>query len=163
MIDEDWSRPVVPAPGGIVLHVVAVVPMPGELGGAGEILALSAFGSVKLPLVEVRTGESIRRAASRAVLQMAGVGVRAERLLYVIEQAGRSLTLAVLCSLEPDEEPDERPGVRFVPVVGNDGTFEPSGIRELLVEDVHNGFVRPAAWATLAFDEYGREAVDITW
>lgn len=163
MIDEDWGRPPAPATSGVELRVVAVVPLPGDLGGAGEILALSAFGSVKLPQAELRAGESIRRAASRAVLQMAGVGARAERLLYVIEQAGRTVTLAVLCSLEPDEEPDERPGVRFVPVVGNDGTFEPSGIRELLVEDVRNGFVRPAAWAALTFDENGRETLDVTW
>lgn len=163
MSDEEWSRPSAASGAGIELRVVAVVPLPTELGGNGEVLALSAFGNVKLPGTEVRAGETMQRAASRAVLQMAGVTARSERLLYVIEQAGKSLTLCVLCSLPDDEAPDERPGVRFVPVVGNDSEFEPPAVRELLLEDVRNGFVRPTAFATVGWDENGRQRVDVTW
>ena len=48
-----------------------------------------------------------------------------ERLLYVVEQAGKALTLCFLCALPEDEAPDERPGVRFAPVSGNESEFEP--------------------------------------
>jgi ADP-ribose pyrophosphatase YjhB (NUDIX family) len=163
MIDEDWARP---APAGsppIDVRVVAVVPLPEELGGAGEVLALSAFGSVKLPSAELRAGETVARAANRAVFQMAGVGAVPERLLYVIEQAGKSLTMCLLCALPDDEAPDERPGVRFVPVVGNDSEFEPPAVRELLLEDVRGGFVRPTAFASVGWDENGRERIDVSW
>jgi len=163
MIDEEWSRPPTPVGSGVELRVVAVVPLPAELGGAGEILALSAFGSVKLPSADVRSGETIKRAVSRSVLQMAGVPAIPERLLYVIEQAGKSLTLCLLCSLPEDDAPDERPGVRFVPVVGNDSEFEPPAVRELLLEDVRNGFVRPTAFASVGWDDEGRERVEVSW
>jgi hypothetical protein len=171
MIDEEWSRPPAATGASIELRVVAVVPLPSEMGGNGEVLALSAFGmlalsafgNVKLPATELRPGESVHRAASRAVLQMAGVPALPERLLYVIEQAGKSLTLCLLCSLPEDEAPDERPGVRFVPVVGNESEFEPPAVRELLLEDVRNGFIRPTAFASVGWDDEGRQRVEVTW
>lgn len=145
------------------MRAVAVIPMPVELGGAGDVLALSAFGNVKLPSADVRPGETVQRAASRAVLQMAGVSARPERLLYVIEQAGKSLTLCFLCTLSDDEVPEERPGVRFVPVIGNDSEFEPPAVRDLLLEDIRNGFVRPTAFVTVGWDEDGRQRIDVSW
>lgn len=163
MVDEEWGRVTAPPSGSIAVRVVAVVPLPAELGGAGEVLALSAFGSVKLPVVDARPGESVHRAASRAVLQMAGVPARPERLLYVIEQAGKSLTLCFLCAFADDAAPDERPGVRFVPVIGNDSEFEPPAVRELLIEDVRNGFVRPTAFASVGWDDDGRKKIDVSW
>lgn len=163
MVDADWERAPAPPSGGLETRVAAIVPFPEALGGAGEVLALEAFGSVKLPSAEARAGESLHRAVSRAVVQMAGVPATPERLLYIVEQTGKQVILCFLCSLDADAEPDPRPGVRFVPVSAANGEFEPPAVRELLVEDVRGGFVRPVAFARVTLDEFGRNHIDVSW
>jgi ADP-ribose pyrophosphatase YjhB (NUDIX family) len=162
MIDE-WDRPPEPQSAGIPLRVAAVVPLPNDLGGAGEVLALAAFGSAKLPSGEPRTGEGVLAAAQRLVLGLTGASVTAERVIYVHEAVGRALTLCVLCTLDPEGATEDRPGVRFVAPATSEDDWEPVGVRELLSEDVRGGFVRPMAYVQVKRDEFGRERVEPSW
>jgi hypothetical protein len=162
MIDEEWQRPPAPEPSGVGVRVAAIVPVPAELGGSGEVLGLYAFGSLKLPMADVRSGESIYAAASRAVLGMTGLSATPERLVYVVEQVGKQLTVCVLCVPRGGEDAPDRPGIRFVPP-GSADEVDPPAIRELLVEDAASGFVRPVAFVTVGFDDTGRERTTVTW
>jgi ADP-ribose pyrophosphatase YjhB (NUDIX family) len=162
VIDEEWQRPPAAEPSGVNVRVAAVVPLPSDLGGTGEVLGLYAFGSLKLPVGDVRSGESIRAAASRAVLGMTGLSATPERLVYIVEQVGKQLTLCVLCVPREGEDVPERPGIRFVPPASVDD-LDPPAIRELLIEDAASGFVRPVAFVTVGFDETGQERATVVW
>jgi hypothetical protein len=161
---EDWDIPTArPAATGEGIQVAAVVPLPAELGGAGEILVLSAFGNLKLPSGEIQPRENSLRAVTRVTLGAAGVRVTPERLLYVVEQPGKPLALCVLCGLAADDDPDTKPGVRFANIASADGEFEPAPLRELLVEDIRSGFVRGVAHVVVSFDDEGRERQTVNW
>jgi ADP-ribose pyrophosphatase YjhB (NUDIX family) len=160
---EEWDRPPQPASVGYAVRVAAVVPLPAEMGGAEEVLALAAFGSVKLPSGEPRVGEGILPAAQRIVLGATGARVIAEKVVYVHEAVGRGVTLCVLCALDTEDDPDPRPGVRFVSPRGSDDVWEPFGVQELLSEDLRGGFVRPMAYIQVRRDEFGRERADASW
>lgn len=163
MIEEDWlPRPAAPEPSGIEVRVAPVVPLPADMGGVGEVLVLVAFGSVTLPAGEVRKGESLQQAARRIALTMTGAVVRPERLVYLVEQAGRQILVCVLCALEDSDDVDAKPGARFVRVAA-DTELEPAVLRELLIEDGPSGFVRPCAWVVSTFDDDGRPAGDVRW
>lgn len=163
MIDEDWlPRPTTPEASGIALRVAPVVPLPADMGGNGEVLMMSAFGSVTLPVGEVRQGESLQQAARRIALTTAGAAVQPERLVYLVEQAGKQLLVCILCRLEDAADVDAKPGARFVRV-SSDTELEPAVLRELLIEDGPSGFVRPSAWVISMFDEAGRPAADVRW
>ncbi len=162
MIDEEWVKPPMPLAAGIAVQVAAVVPLPAELGGAGEVLGLYAFGNLKLPSGDARSGEGIFAAAARVVLGMAGISVTPERLIYVVEQVGKQLTLCVLCALRDPEDTPDRAGVRFVPPAAAD-ELDPAAVRELLIEDVQQGFVRPVAFASVGYDELGRVKTTVSW
>jgi hypothetical protein len=149
----------------IAVRVMAVVPLPAELGGAGDVLALAAFGSVRLPSGDVQPGESIFAATARMVRQVTGAAVRPERVIYLHEQAGRELLLCVLCALDADDTDAATPtrvGVRFVPADAFPDDFEPAALREMLVEDSQQGFVRPVAHIMLTATD-DRERVEIIW
>lgn len=162
MID-DWDiLTAKPAAGGTA-NVAAVVPLPAELGGASEILVQSAFGNVKLPSGEIQPRETSLRAVTRVVLGATGVRVTPERLVYVIEQPGKPLALCILCALVTDDDADTKPGVRFADIGAIDGEFEPSPLRDLLIEDVRSGFVRGVAHVAVSYDEDGREQTTVTW
>jgi ADP-ribose pyrophosphatase YjhB (NUDIX family) len=163
MVDEDWlARPAPPQQAGPELRVAAVVPLPSDLGGSGEVLVLSAFGSLKLPNGEIRQGESIQRAVRRVALATAGAHVIPERLLYVVETSGRQVTLCILCGLDLSVEPETKEGARFLPI-SVESDLEPSAAKELLVEDSRGGFVRPTAWVVSAFTDEGRPSVEVIW
>ena len=162
MIDEDWlPRPAEAEPSGIELRVAPVVPLPASMGGAGEVLMMAAFGSVKLPAGEVRKGESLQQAVRRVALTMTGAVVQPERLVYLVEQAGRHLLVCILCALEDTDAADAKPGARFVRVSA-ETDLEPAILRELLIEDAPSGCVRPCAWVVSTFDD-GRPAADVRW
>ncbi len=144
-------------------HVVAVVPLPDALGGAGEILVVSAFGNLKLPSGEIQPRETSLRAVSRVVLGATGVRVTPERLIYVVEQHGKPLALCMLCALVEADDSDTKPGVRFANISASDGDFEPAPVRELLIEDVRSGFMRGVAHVAVSFDEDGQEQSTVTW
>lgn len=162
MID-DWDIPATKTSSASGAQVAAVVPLPSELGGAGEILILSAFGNMQLPAGEIQPRETSLRAVTRVVLGLTGVRVMPERLVYVVEQPGKPIALCVLCALVPDDDGDTRPGVRFAVVDGGDSEFEPAPLRELLVEDVRSGFLRGVAHVAVSYDEDGRERSTVTW
>lgn len=162
MID-DWDIPTAKQAAGGNAQVAAIVPLPGELGGAGEILVLSAFGNVKLPAGEIQPRETSLRAVTRVVLGATGVRVTPERLVYVVEQQGKPLTLCILCALTPDDADDTKPGVRFTVIGAGEDEFEPAPLRELLVEDARSGFVRGVAHVAVSFDTDGREQASVTW
>ena len=147
---------------GLALRVAAIVPLARELGGAGEVLAVAAFGSARLPAGEPHGGESLFAAARRIVWQTAGAPADGERLIYLVERSGRELTFCVLCALSPDEELEDRDGVRFVGPAAVE-EFEPAAIRELLNEDLRQGFVRPLAHIVLTPDENGRDRAHVQW
>ncbi len=160
----DWDIPATTsASSGGSAQVMAVVPLPGELGGAGEILVMSAFGNVKLPAGEIQPRETSLRAVARVVLGSTGVRVTPERLVYVVEQPGKPLALCILCALVADDDADTKPSVRFAAIGAIDGEFEPSPLRELLIEDIRAGFVRGVAHIAVSFDSDGREQSSVTW
>ena len=74
---------------------------------------LAAFGSATLPNGEVRKGESLQQAARRIALTSVGAVVRPERIVYLVEQAGRQLMVCVLCALEDADDVESKPGARF--------------------------------------------------
>lgn len=163
MIEEDWlPKPASPESSGIELRVALVIPMPSDMGGSGEVLLLAAFGSATLPNGEVRKGESLQQAARRIALTSVGAVVRPERIVYLVEQAGRQLMVCVLCALEDADDVESKPGARFVRV-STDTDLEPAALRELLIEDGLGGFVRSCAWVISSFDDSGRPAADVRW
>jgi hypothetical protein len=144
---------------------MALVPLPAELGGAGELLALAAFGSVRLPSGDVMPGESIFAATARVARQVTGASVNPERVIYLHERAGRELLIGVLCALDVDDVESREPsrvGVRFVPTSALPDDFEPAALREMLMEDSRQGFVRPVAHIVLTATD-DRERVEIIW
>jgi hypothetical protein len=160
----EWDIPASkPAETGGSVQVVAVVPLPSDAGGSGEILALSAFGNLKLPAGEIQPRETSLQAVRRVVRGTTGVRVSPERLVYVIEQLGKPLALCVLCGLVEDDDGDTKPGVRFASIASSDGEFEPAPLRELLIEDIRSGFVRGVAHVAVSFDDDGREQRSVTW
>lgn len=164
MMIDDWDIPATKAMSSErAAQVAAIVPLPDALGGAGEILVLSAFGNLKLPEGEIQPRESSLRAVSRVVLGATGVRVTPERLVYVIEQPGKPLALCILCALVAGDDADTKPGVRFANIGASEGEFEPLPLRELLVEDVRSGFMRGVAHVVVSFDVDGRERTTVTW
>lgn len=160
----DWDIPATkPTSSEGATQVAAIVPLPDALGGAGEILVLSAFGNLKLPGGDIHARETSLKAVSRVVLGATGVRVTPERLVYVVEQYGKPLALCVLCALVEADDTDTKPGVRFANIGASDGDFEPAPLRELLNEDVRSGFMRGVAHVAVSFDEDGREQTTITW
>jgi len=163
MID-DWDIPARPsASTGEGTQVAAIIPLPAELGGAGELLVLSAFGNLKLPAGEVQPRESSLRAVTRVALGSTGVRVTPERLVYVVEQPGKPLALCILCALAADDEPDTKTGVRFASIASAEGEFEPAPLRELLIEDIRSGFVRGVAHVVVNYDDQGIERTTVNW
>lgn len=162
MIDSDWERSRETPSSGMEVQIAVIAPLPDDLGGAGEVLALAAFGSAKLPAGPIRTGESVLAAAERILLGTTGASATAERVIYVHEAVGRQLTLCVLCELRINDDADERAGVRFVAPDGDDA-FEPVGVGELLIEDLRAGFVRPMAYIRVVRNEFGRERAESSW
>jgi hypothetical protein len=161
---EDWDIPAArPSSSGEATQVAAIVPLPAELGGAGEILVMSAFGNLKLPSGDVQPRENSLRAVSRVTLGTTGVRVMPERLLYVVEQPGKPLALCILCGLASDDDSDTKPGVRFASLAAAEGEFEPAPLRELLIEDIRSGFVRGVAHVVVSFDDEGRERQTVNW
>lgn len=159
----EWDIPAgKPAEPGSVPQVMAVVPLPGDAGGNGEILVLSAFGNLKLPAGDIQPRETSLQAARRIARGATGVRVSPERLIYVVEQPGKPIALCVLCGLDADDDPDTKPGVRFASIGSSDGEFEPPFLRELLIEDIRSGFIRGVAHITVTYDD-GREQRSINW
>jgi len=144
------------------LRVFALVPLPAQAGGARELLALSSEGGDwTLPVAAVNPGERIFAAARRIARETAGLAVLPERLVYFLEDE-RGSAWVVLCAADFDAEPGEAAGkVQFVDPGALPGILEPDVLRELLVEDLAAGFMRPMAHVTV--DTRESPAVTVIW
>lgn len=146
---------------GAGILVMPLIPAPAEIGG-GELLALAAFGSVRLPVDKARADETSLRAAERIALGQFGAKVSAERIAYVLERPQQPLTLAILCELQDAEAGAEQPGVRFVRLKA-DTELDPAALLQPLLEDLPSQFARGVAHVLVRYDQYGRETVETRW
>lgn len=146
---------------GASVLILPLIPVPAEIGG-GELLALAAFGSVRLPIDRVRPNETSLRAAERIALGQFGVQVRAERITYVLERSGQPLTLAILCELQDADAGAEQPGVRFVRLRA-DTELDPAALLAPLLEDLPSQFARGVAHVLVRYDQHGQEATEVRW
>lgn len=129
------------------LRMFAVVPLPPDAGGAGELLMLPLEDGWVLPGGVPLPGELLLDAAARIVLAGTGLSVRTERLVYFLEVAGVRAWV-VLCNPVLDaENGGVNETARFVDPRAVEG-FEPRVVRELLLEDLAGGFLRPVAHVT---------------
>ena len=140
----------------------ALVPLPAEAGGARELLAMSSEGGDwKLPGAALYPGERIFAAARRIARETTGLAVLPERLVYFLEDE-RGPAWVVLCDADFDAEPGEAASqVQFVDPGALPGILEPHALRELLIEDLAAGFMRPVAHVIV--DTRQSPAVTVNW
>jgi ADP-ribose pyrophosphatase YjhB (NUDIX family) len=144
------------------LLVIALVPLPLDAGGDGELLALrSDGGNWAMPSAPLQHGERILAAAQRIAREAAGLTVRPERLVYFLEDEC-GLAWVVLCAADLDDELSEVAGLAaFVDPRELTGILEPDALRELLIEDLAAGFMRPVAHVSV--DRRQTPAVAVSW
>lgn len=143
----------------IELRVLAVIPLPAEAGGSGELLMLPAERGWALPQGPPRKGELLLDAAARIVEESAGLSVRTERLVYFLEVAGVRAWVVLGSPLLDAEVEGVNENAQFLdPRVVE--AFDPAILRELLIEDLAGGFLRPVAHV-VANDPAG--PVTVTW
>lgn len=128
----------------LAIHVVAIVPLSSGFGG-DELLVLRDAGTLRLPLGPLQPGERLLDAAARIVLEQAGFRPLAARLVYLLEAHDGWLIAGVQCNLPDDLDDDLDLRGEFVALTQTDMPLEPVALREILVEDLRSGFVRPVA------------------
>lgn len=145
-------------PEPITVH--AIVPF-AEFGG-DDLLVLRAGGSVRLPSGSTVEGERVLDAASRIVYDTTGLPVTPVRIVYLLESPESGVSLGVLCSV--GEIPDDIEGMSgdVVGLAGTEQEFEPMALREVLVEDLRSGFVRPVAHVAEVLAN-GHRRVEVAW
>lgn len=143
------------------IHVVAIVPLSAEFGG-DELLVLRDAGTLWLPTGPLLPGERLRAAASRIVLDQAGFLPGAARLVYLLEAHDGRLIAGVQCALPDELDDDLDLRGEFVALTQTDLPLEPVALREILVEDLRSGFVRPVAHLVERSDGDG-PLVEIVW
>lgn len=129
------------------LLVIAVVPLPPDAGGSGELLMLPFKNGWVLPGGVPLPGELLLDAAARLVLNGTGLSVRTERLVYFLEVAGVRAWVALCNPMLDSETGDVNAAAQFVDPRAVEA-FEPRVLRELLLEDLAGGFLRPVAHVT---------------
>lgn len=143
-----------------LIRVAAVVPFPE--GGGDEILVLHAGDTATLPTGELGARERVAEAAVRIVHAQAGFEPQPERIVYFLERSEGGLTIGVLCHLPLDLDDTVDLKGEFVSLSRSDLALEPIALREILMEDLRSGFVRPVAHLVEATGESGPN-VQITW
>lgn len=140
--------------------VYAIVPF-AEFGG-DDLLVLQAGGCITLPTGTTAAGERVLDAASRIVLETTGLDVTPVRVVYLLESPATGVSLGVLCSV--GEIPEDIEGMRgeVVGLTGAQQDFEPMALREVLVEDLRSGFVRPVAHV-VEMPADGHRRVEVSW
>ncbi|HEX2282548.1 MAG TPA: hypothetical protein VHG52_12395 [Thermomicrobiales bacterium] len=142
------------------IRIAAIVPFPE--GNGDEVLMLPTSDGVTLPVGDLRYGEHLLQGASRIVRNQVGLSPIAERVLYVLEERGSILTVGVLCSLSFDQDDTVDLKGEFVSLARYERTLEPTALREILLEDVRSGFVRPVAHIVESSGEDG-VSIQISW
>ncbi len=143
-----------------IATIYAIVPF-AEFGG-DDLLVLQTGGRIRMPSGAARAGERVLPAASRIVLETTGLPVTPVRIVYLLESPESGISLGVLCSV--GEIPDDPEGMQG-DVVGLSGTeqdFEPMALREVLMEDLRSGFVRPVAHVVEVLVN-GHRRVEVSW
>ena len=143
------------------IRVVAIVPLSGEYGG-DELLVMRRGDALVLPCAPLQIGERLMDAAARVVLERAGFVPDPVRLVYLLEQQNGSIIVGVQCTLPADIGEGAELRGEFVSLTKSDLRFEPVALREILVEDLRSGFVRPVAHLVESSGGDG-PAVQITW
>lgn len=140
--------------------VYAIVPF-AEFGG-DDLLLLQGDGFVALPSGSTRAGERVLDAASRIVLETTGLPVTPGRVVYLLESPAAGVSLGVLCDV--GDIPDDVEGMRgeVVGLAVTEQDFEPMALREVLVEDLRSGFVRPVAHVVEVLKN-GQRRVEVSW
>lgn len=144
-----------------VVHVVAVVPLATEFG-SDELLVLPSAEAIMLPSGPLRAGERLLDAAARIVFEQAGFLPEAARLVYLLETQDGTLIAGVQCNLPVDLGEDVDLRGEFVSLSHTDLRLEPMALREILVEDLRSGFMRPVAHLIELSGGDG-PSVQITW
>lgn len=143
------------------VHVAAIVPLVAEFGG-DELLVLRYDDRLLLPLGPLAPGERLLDAAERVVREQAGFSPQAVRLVYLLEARNGALIAGVQCNLPVDLDDDTDLRGEFISLSHTDLLLEPMALREILVEDLRSGFVRPVAHLVELGDGDG-PLVQITW
>lgn len=143
------------------VHVVAIVPLAAEFG-SDEVLVLPGAGVLRLPFGPLEPGERLLDAAARIVFEQAGFLPEAGRLVYLLETQGGTLIVGVQCNLPADLDDGVDLRGEFVSLSDIKLRLEPMALREILVEDLRSGFVRPVAHLIESSGGDG-SPVQITW
>lgn len=122
--------------------VAAIIPI-AEFAG-DELLLVEEAGLFALPAGPLHSGERVLDAARRIVLERTGLMGETVRLVYILEQADGALLFGVHCLVSENGTAGEPVSGSIVSLRG-DVAFAPMAIREVLVEDLRSGFVRPVA------------------
>lgn len=125
-----------------MFQIAAIIPI-AEFAG-DELLLLEVDDRLVLPTGSMDSGERVLEAASRIVLVKTGLPVVPVRLVYFLEQANGTVLLGVQCQIEDTALSDHPVAGSIVALTGNE-RFEPLALREVLVEDLRTGFIRPVA------------------
>ena len=145
------------------VSVIAVIPLPIELGGNGDVLVLEESRCHTLPMGEPLPGELVMDAVRRVVREKAGVVVEPIRLLYIAEERGEQVVFGILCEIQLDQNAIPEDRAQFVDVSKLNRILEPAWIVETLAEDAASGFHRPVAHIVVIRDDNGKESTTITW
>lgn len=126
----------------VQVEVAAIIPI-AEFAG-DELLLVEDGDQVVPPSGLLWPGERVLDAARRIVLERTGLPAEPARLVYILERAGGGVLFGVHCRISDDASAGEQTTGSIVALAGND-RFRPVAIREVLVEDLRTGFVRPVA------------------
>jgi hypothetical protein len=144
-----------------LVHVVAIVPLAAEFG-SDELLVFPDGEVLLLPSGPLQPGERLLGAAGRIVLEQAGFLPEGARLVYLLEAHDGTLIAGVQCNLPADLDDDVDLRGEFMSLSRTDMRLEPMALREILVEDLRSGFVRPVAHL-IELTGGGGPPVQITW
>lgn len=126
----------------VLVNVAAIIPI-AEFAG-DELLLVEDAGQFVPPSGPLHPGERVLDAARRIVLEKTGLLGEPVRLVYILERADSRLLLGVHCLVSDSGTAGEQVAGSIVSLRG-DVAFAPVALREVLVEDLRSGFVRPVA------------------
>lgn len=142
------------------IQVLAVIPF-SEFG-SDELIVVPAGEEFQLPTGALASGERVLDAVVRIVKSTIGIVVVPVRLAYVIEGVDDAVIFGVLCDLgDALEDTTELHGEVASPGSLGD-RFVPVALREVLMEDLRSGFVRPVAHI-VSGGEQGSTGTAVTW
>ena len=143
------------------IQVVAIVPLSLEAGG-DELLVFQREDLLVLPHGTARHRERLLDAAVRVVSEQAGFSPVPARIVYLLESNDGSVAIGAVCTLPSNLNDETDLHGEFVSLTQSDLPLVPMALREVLVEDLRSGFVRPVAHLVEGDSPDGL-AVTVTW